>query len=89
MNPMIDYAKIVLWGVSFWKQLFRKELIKIINWCTPEELIQLKNYCYEKYYDLHPEIIDEAFLLDKKELIQVNIQGSYSRLKNKSYSGNS
>jgi len=59
---MIEYAKIVLWGVSFGELLFRKELSKIIGWCDELEFQQLKKYCYEKYYDIYPDIIDEAFL---------------------------
>ncbi len=78
---MIEYAKIVLWGVSFWKQLFRKELIKIANWCEPVELLQLKKYCYDKYYDIHPDVIDEIFLSDKKEFVRVGILKNYTHSK--------
>ncbi len=58
---MIEYAKIVLWGVSFEKRLFRKELHKIASWCDSRELLSLKKYCYEKYYEMFPEIVDEVF----------------------------
>lgn len=59
---MIEYAKVVLWGVSFEQKLFRKELHKIAGWCDSAELPNLKKYCYEKYYDMFPDIVDEVFL---------------------------
>lgn len=74
---MIEYAKIVLWGVSFYKNLFRKELNKIIGWSDHSEYLQLKKYCYNKYYDIHPEIIDEVFAYNKKEYARVTIPKNY------------
>lgn len=58
---MIEYAKVILWGVSFWKALFRKELKKIVTWSTSTELTELQHYCYEVYSDMHPEVLDEVF----------------------------
>ena len=68
---MIEYAKIVLWGVSFRKQLFHKELRKILDWCNNEEKRALEKYCYEKYYDMHPEIIDDVFMHEKNRIFNV------------------
>lgn len=58
---MIEYAKVILWGVSFWKALFKKELKKIITWSNSTELAELRKYCYDKYYDMHPDVLDEVF----------------------------
>lgn len=62
---MIEYAKVILWGVSFWKALFKKELQKIIEWSNPDELYELRKYCYEKYSDMHPDVLDEVFVTGK------------------------
>lgn len=58
---MIEYAKVILWGVSFWKGLFKKELEKIMQWSDNKEIIELRNYCYEKYSDMHPDVLEEVF----------------------------
>lgn len=58
---MIEYAKVILWGVSFWEGLFRKELEKIIAWSDEKELAELRNYCYDKYVDIHPDVLNEVF----------------------------
>ncbi len=56
---MIEYAKAVLPKVSEWKKLFRKELLKIISWTSSDELDDLLSWCYIRFYDLHPAILDE------------------------------
>lgn len=58
---MIEYAKVILWGVSFWEVLFKKELEKIIEWSDEDELAGLRRYCYDKYSDMHPNVLDEVF----------------------------
>lgn len=58
---MIEYAKVILWGVSFWEVLFKKELEKIIEWSDVEERAELMKYCYEKYSDMHPDVLNEVF----------------------------
>jgi hypothetical protein len=58
---MIDYAKLMLWNVSISRNLFKNELIKLINWADKQEITWLKNYCYEKYLDMHPDVLDEVF----------------------------
>lgn len=62
---MMEYAKVILWGVSFWKALFKKELIKIIKWSNSTEHAELRNYCYEMYSDMHPDVLDEVFITSK------------------------
>lgn len=74
---MIEYAKIVLWGVSFERELFRKELNKIAEWCSSAEVIRLKDYCYEKYYDMFPEILDEVFLSHTSALSLIETQNRH------------
>ena len=69
---MIEYAKVILWGVSFWKALFKKELEKIIQWSDPVELTEIRNYCYEKYNDMHPDVLEEVFTTEK-----VSVPDSY------------
>lgn len=59
---MFEYAKIVLLGVSFREELFRKELKKIMGWCDDSEKRVLKKYCCKKYRAMFPETIDEIFL---------------------------
>lgn len=58
---MNEYAKKILPKVSCWKSLFKKELIKCINWAEPEEWFELRNWCYDKFYDMHPDILDEVY----------------------------
>ena len=58
---MIEYAKVILWGVSFWEVLFKKELEKIIEWSDEEERTELMKYCYDKYSDMHPDVLNEVF----------------------------
>lgn len=50
-----------LWGVSFGKQQFKNELSKIVDNSEGENLLDLMIYCYEKYSDMHPEILAEVF----------------------------
>jgi hypothetical protein len=59
---MTDYAKLKLWSVSISGNLFKNELIQLINWADNQEINWLKNYCYEKYLDMHPDVLEEVFL---------------------------
>jgi hypothetical protein len=58
---MNEYIRMKLWGVSFSKPLFKEELIKILEASEPESYIDLLIYCYSKYSDMHPEILEEVF----------------------------
>lgn len=58
---MMEYAKVILPKVSFSRELFRKELAKCINWVGESERIQLKNWCYENFIEMYPDILSEAF----------------------------
>lgn len=58
---MLDYAKIILPKVSFSKQLFRKELAKCIDWVEPDELLELRNWCYKNFKNKYPDVLEEVF----------------------------
>ena len=58
---MLEYVKTILSKVSFNKDLFEKELRKALNMLIPEELAQLKNWCYENYSKKYPLVLQEVF----------------------------
>lgn len=58
---MLEYAKVILPKVSFSRELFRKELHKCINWVGDSEIDSLREWCFEHFMDLFPEILTEAF----------------------------
>ena len=59
---MIEYAKVILPKISFSRDLFRKELIKCVNWVEgPAELDELIKWCNENFGEMYPEILDEVF----------------------------
>ena len=58
---MIEYAKVILPKVSFSRELFRKELAKCINWVNDSEIVSLKEWCYENFSELYPDILKSAF----------------------------
>jgi hypothetical protein len=58
---MLDFSKHILKSVSFDKNLFRKELYKIINWAKPDEALLLKAWCLATFGHLYGDIIRDAF----------------------------
>jgi hypothetical protein len=58
---MLEYARVILPKVSFSRELFRKELVKCINWVTDSELDSLKEWCFENFMDMYPDILTDAF----------------------------
>lgn len=58
---MLEYAKVILPKVSFSRELFRKELIKCINWVSESELDTLKEWCFENFKEIYSDILAEAF----------------------------
>ncbi|WP_319269887.1 hypothetical protein [uncultured Draconibacterium sp.] len=58
---MFEYAKVILPKVSFSKELFSKELAKCINWVEPDQLQNLRNWCYENFKEMYPDVLAEAF----------------------------
>lgn len=58
---MLEYAKVILPKVSFSRELFAKELHKCINWVEPDQVIDLYTWCYQKFQQLYPHVLAEAF----------------------------
>lgn len=58
---MLEYAKVILPKVSFSRDLFRKELGKCIKWVGESELNLLKDWCFENFLEMYPEILTKAF----------------------------
>jgi len=60
-EAMLEYAKVILPKVSFSRELFRKELLKCINWVKEDEVGELRSWCFENFSEIYPEILYEAF----------------------------
>ena len=58
---MLEYCKFILEKVSNSKDLFKKELMKALNWIAPEEIQVLREWCYAHYGRIYPVILNEAF----------------------------
>ena len=58
---MLEYVKLILLKVSFDKMLFEKELIKGLKMLHAEEVMHLKQWCSERFNDMHLLIINRAF----------------------------
>ena len=58
---MIEYAKQILPKVCTWKKLFRKELIKCTRWVEPDKWEELYNWCYDNFFDIHPDVLEEIY----------------------------
>ena len=60
---MLEYAKVILPKVSFSRDLFRKELTKCINWMNDSEIKHLKEWCFENFREMYPDILTNAFTM--------------------------
>lgn len=58
---MMEYARVILPKVCFSRELFQKELAKCINWVGEPELKSLKQWCFENFMEMYPDILTEAF----------------------------
>ncbi len=58
---MLEYSKIILPKVSFSKELFRKELIKCVNWVEQDEIQELYKWCHENFNEMYPDVLAEVF----------------------------
>ena len=58
---MLEYVKTILKKVSFDRKLFEKELIKAISTLINEEINELKEWCYQKFGHLYPNILNRSF----------------------------
>ncbi|WP_128548562.1 hypothetical protein [Larkinella soli] len=61
MATMLEYIKTILQKVSFDKKLFEKELKKAIGMLIPEEIKQLRSWCYEKFSSIYLSILNRCF----------------------------
>ncbi len=59
---MIDFVKQVLQGVSFDKELFRKELKKNLSLISPNEKTMLLTWCLTKFSQ-HYDVLKDTFRL--------------------------
>ena len=60
---MLEYAKVILPKVSFSRELFRKELAKCINCVGESDLNKLKEWCFENFSEMYPDILSKAFAM--------------------------
>ncbi|WP_018341918.1 hypothetical protein [Cytophaga aurantiaca] len=58
---MLNYAKFILEKVSFDQQLFEKELIKHLSELIVEEVVELRNWCYEHFGHKHELVLKRCF----------------------------
>lgn len=58
---MLAYVKLVLEKVSFDKSLFEKELKKGLSFLLPEEVKDLKNWCYAQFGSMYRTILNKIF----------------------------
>ncbi len=58
---MLEYFKTILSKVSFDKRLFEKELKKAIKALVPDEIRELREWCYRKYGEQYQPILAHCF----------------------------
>jgi hypothetical protein len=59
---MLDYVKLILEKVSFDSSLFEKELKKAKKELHFSELYELKQWCFNNFYESHKYILDKHFV---------------------------
>lgn len=58
---MLEYIKTILQKVSFDKALFEKELAKAIKMLIPDEVKQLKGWCYAQFGKMYRVVLNRCF----------------------------
>ena len=58
---MLEYIKTILQKVSFDKALFEKELAKAIKMLVPDEVKQLKRWCYAQFGTIYRAVLNRCF----------------------------
>ncbi|MFN8345480.1 MAG: hypothetical protein U0X91_10775 [Spirosomataceae bacterium] len=58
---MLEFIKTVLVKVSFDRKLFEKELRKALKVLLPEDVKQLKLWCYEHFSDRYHFVLNRYF----------------------------
>lgn len=61
MATMLEYIKTVLQKVSFDRSLFEKELKKAIQMLVPDEIKQLKSWCYAQFGKMYRVVLNRCF----------------------------
>ena len=59
---MLEFCKSVLEKVSFDQMLFKKELMKSIQWINTTDAKSLREWCIEMYGNKHSDIIQPRIL---------------------------
>jgi hypothetical protein len=59
---MLTYFKMILAKVSFNQELFEKELRKALSTLIPNEIRELKKWCYLRFGITHKNILQRNFL---------------------------
>jgi len=59
---MLAYFKTILAKVSFNQELFEKELRKALSTLIPDEIRELKKWCYQRFGITHKNILQRNFL---------------------------
>lgn len=76
---MMEYAKVILPKVCFWKSLFEKEFVKCVRWTNANEMEELSDWCYENFFEMYPDVVDKVFThfgFNSKEQDKSFISGS-------------
>ncbi len=58
---MLEYFKTILSKVSFDRWLFEKELKKAIKSLVPDEIMTLRDWCYDQFGQVYQAILDKCF----------------------------
>ncbi|MBN2681531.1 MAG: hypothetical protein JXR58_03425 [Bacteroidales bacterium] len=59
---MLEFSKQILEKVSFNRNLFSKELKKLIIWMDDnEEILKLKEWCKQEFGSRYPDVIRNTF----------------------------
>jgi hypothetical protein len=58
---MLEFSQHILKSVSFDKNLFKKELKKMILWAKPDEAMLLKAWCIATFGHLYGDVITDVF----------------------------
>lgn len=61
---MLEHQKKVLKAVADNEELFRKELLKSMVWLNSEELMLLRKWLKQEYWDTHKNIILKVLMTE-------------------------
>jgi hypothetical protein len=56
-----EYCQLILTKVSFSSTLFEKELRKALKNLTINQIERLKAWCWRKFWDKHPVVLQQVF----------------------------